>query len=114
MGRARGRNVASVLVAACTHLDTVEYRDVPEDIPGCEDCLKIGGWWVHLRLCLTCGHVGCCDQSPGRHATRHAGETKHFLIRSLEPDEDWGYCYADELFMEPAPTPSSKNSAGAR
>ncbi|HWJ14154.1 MAG TPA: UBP-type zinc finger domain-containing protein [Gemmatimonadaceae bacterium] len=98
--------------AKCTHLDLV--HDVSPNTPGCEECLKTGGWWVHLRLCLTCGHVGCCDQSPGRHATRHAGETKHFLIRSLEPDEDWGYCYADELFMEPAPTPSSKNSAGAR
>jgi uncharacterized UBP type Zn finger protein len=63
-------------------------------------------------MCLTCGHVGCCDQSPGRHATRHVGETKHLLIRSQEPGEDWGYCYADDLFIEPAPTPSSKNGAG--
>ena len=98
--------------AKCTHLDLV--RDVSPNTPGgCEECLKTGGRWVHLRLCLTCGHVGCCDQSPGRHASRHVADTKHFVIRSLEEGEDWGYCFADELFMEPAPTPSPKNSAGA-
>lgn len=92
----------------CSHLDFV--RDVEPRAEGCEECLKTGGWWVHLRLCLTCGHVGCCDQSPGRHATAHVHATNHPLIRSLEPEEDWGYCYPDDLFMEPAPGPLPKKS----
>ena len=96
----------------CTHLDTV--HDVSPNTPGCEECLATGGWWVHLRLCLTCGHVGCCDQSPGKHATRHNHSTKHQLIRSLEPGENWAYCYADDLFIEPAPTPLSGKSSGSR
>ena len=87
-------------MAACTHLDTVEYRDVPEDIPGCEDCLRIGGWWVHLRLCTTCGHIACCDNSPNRHATRHAQATGHPVIASAEPGERWLYCYPDDAFAE--------------
>jgi hypothetical protein len=86
----------------CTHLDTV--RDVAARTAlGCEECLRTGGRWVHLRLCLACGHVGCCDQSPGRHATGHFHQTGHPLIRSYEPDEDWGWCYVDEVFLEPAP-----------
>ena len=97
MGRSRGGNVASVLVASCTHLDTVAFRDVPEEIPGCEDCLKIGGWWVHLRLCTTCGHIACCDNSPNRHATAHSGETGHPVMRSIEPFEYWFWCYVDEV-----------------
>ena len=95
----------------CTHLDLV--RDVTPNTPGCEECLKTGGWWVHLRLCLTCGHVGCCDQSPGRHATKHVHETQHQLIRSLEAGEDGGFCYADDLFMEPAPRPLPKKTGSA-
>jgi uncharacterized UBP type Zn finger protein len=87
---------------ACTHLD--EVRDVEPRTPdGCEECLKIGSRWVHLRLCLTCGHVGCCDSSPNKHATKHFHATQHPAIRSFEPDEDWGWCYVDELFLEPAP-----------
>jgi uncharacterized UBP type Zn finger protein len=90
---------------ACTHLDQV--RDVAPRTPqGCEECLKIGSGWVHLRLCLTCGHVGCCDQSPNRHATGHFQQTAHPLIRSFQPGEDWGWCYVDELFLEPAPQPA--------
>jgi len=88
----------------CTHLATV--RDVAPRTPdGCEECLAIGSDWVHLRLCLGCGHVGCCDQSPHRHATAHFRHTRHPLMRSLEPGEDWGWCYVDELFIEPAPRP---------
>ncbi|NCT66459.1 MAG: UBP-type zinc finger domain-containing protein [Rhodanobacteraceae bacterium] len=88
----------------CQHLDQV--RDVPPRTPaGCEECLKTGARWVHLRLCLTCGHVGCCDSSPGKHATRHFHHTQHPLIRSFEPGEDWGWCYVDELMLEPAPRP---------
>jgi len=88
--------------SSCTHLEHV--HDVKPGTPaGCEECLKTGGRWVHLRLCLTCGHVGCCDNSPGRHATRHFHNTGHPLIRSFERGEDWGWCYIDELFLEPAP-----------
>jgi hypothetical protein len=83
----------------CTHLDTVE--DVTPSSPGCEDCLRMGGEWVHLRLCMRCGHVGCCDSSPHRHATAHASaSTDHPLIRSYEPGEDWWYCYPDDLAFE--------------
>ena len=69
---------------------------------GCEDCLRIGGTWVHLRLCLQCGHVGCCDQSPNKHATAHFHADHHPLIQSFEPGEDWMYCYVDDVMMEPA------------
>jgi uncharacterized UBP type Zn finger protein len=68
---------------------------------GCEDCLKIGGSWVHLRECLVCGHVACCDSSPNRHATAHFHGTTHPVMRSVEPGEDWGYCYLDEVMVEP-------------
>ena len=88
---------------ACSHLDQV--ANVYPSSDGCEDCLRIGGRWVHLRMCLVCGHVGCCDQSPNRHATKHFHATAHTIMRSFEPDEDWGWCYADELFFEPAPEP---------
>ena len=91
----------------CTHLDQV--RPVTPSAGGCEDCLRIGGRWVHLRLCQTCGHVGCCDNSPNRHATAHHHETAHPLIRSFEPGEDWWWCYPDDLLFEvegadPAPS----------
>ena len=88
----------------CSHLGQV--RPVAARTPeGCEECLKTGGWWVHLRLCLTCGHVGCCDSSPGKHATKHFHSSHHPIIRSFEPGEDWGWCYADRLMFEPAPHP---------
>jgi uncharacterized UBP type Zn finger protein len=67
---------------------------------GCEECLKRGTPWVHLRLCLACGHVGCCDSSPGRHATRHFERTGHPVMASFEPGERWGWCYIDELQLE--------------
>jgi len=92
------------MAATCAHLDQV-HDVVPRTPDGCEECLNIGGWWVHLRLCLVCGHVGCCDQSPNRHATHHFHETGHPVMRSFQPDEDWGWCYVDELFFEPAPGP---------
>ena len=81
----------------CTHLDTVRVTELPETIPGCEDCLATGGWWVHLRMCQSCGRIGCCDNSPNRHATAHAHATGHPIIRSAEPGEDWSYCYLDDL-----------------
>jgi uncharacterized UBP type Zn finger protein len=86
-------------MAACTHLDQVEVLELPERVEGCEDCLKTGDPWLHLRICLSCGHVGCCDDSPNRHATAHAGESGHALIRSLEPGEDWSWCFLDEIAM---------------
>ena len=83
---------------ACTHLDQIQ--EVTPTVRVCEDCLRGGGSWLHLRLCLTCGHVGCCDSSPNKHATKHYHATKHPLIRSFEPGEEWVWCYADELFFE--------------
>jgi hypothetical protein len=88
---------------SCDHLR--EIRVVAPSANGCEDCLKIGGQWVHLRLCEICGHVGCCDNSPNRHATKHYHATSHPIIKSFEPGEDWGYCYPDDLFYETLPEP---------
>jgi uncharacterized UBP type Zn finger protein len=91
-----------MMTQRCKHLDQV--RDVAAKTPdGCEECLQSGDGWVHLRLCLECGHVGCCDDSPNRHATKHFHKTKHPVMRSFEPGEDWGYCYVDEMTFEPAP-----------
>jgi uncharacterized UBP type Zn finger protein len=83
----------------CTHLDMI--RNVPPRTPeGCEECLAMGDTWVHLRLCLTCGHVGCCDSSKNKHATKHFRATLHPIIQSYQPGEDWVYCYADDVFIE--------------
>ena len=89
----------------CRHLEEAEARVAPvkPSDPGCADCLKSGGVWVHLRLCLGCGHVGCCDQSPNQHATKHFRKTRHPVIRSYEPGEEWGYCFPDDLFAEEYP-----------
>jgi hypothetical protein len=70
---------------------------LPAEVAGCEDCLRAGGKWLHLRICLECGHVGCCDSSPGKHATAHFHAVGHQIIRSLEPGEDWCWCYVDEI-----------------
>ena len=83
----------------CTHLDHVHVLELPEAVDGCEDCLAAGGVWLHLRICLECGHVGCCDDSPNKHATAHATGTSHPIIRSLEPGEDWSWCFVDEVGM---------------
>ncbi len=85
---------------SCTHLDEINEKVKPSTTKGCEDCLKIGGRWVHLRLCMTCGHVGCCDSSPNKHATRHWHEKKHPIAKSFEPGEDWMWCYEDEVYIE--------------
>jgi uncharacterized UBP type Zn finger protein len=87
----------------CPHFDQI--HDVEPHANGCEDCLKIGEAWVHLRLCLTCGHVGCCDQSKNKHATRHFHDSHHPLIRSFEPGEEWGWCYVDQAFFDSIPNP---------
>jgi uncharacterized UBP type Zn finger protein len=81
----------------CSHIE--EIRDVEASAQGCEECMKVGDSWVHLRKCLICGHVGCCDQSPNRHATRHFHATGHPVIRSFEPGEDWRWCYVDEALV---------------
>ncbi len=81
----------------CTHLDTIHHREGGEGVAGCPDCLATGSSWVHLRRCTECGHVGCCDSSPNRHATKHHEATGHPVIRSIEPGEDWFWCYADEV-----------------
>lgn len=79
---------------ACSH--AAAANPVAARTPGCEECLQSGSRWVHLRLCLTCGHVGCCDSSPNRHATRHFQEKGHAVMASYEPGERWAWCYLDE------------------
>ena len=86
-------------MAACTHVDTIELTELPASVDGCEECLATGGKWCHLRICLSCGHVGCCDSSPGRHATAHGASSGHPIIRSLQPGEDWSWCFVDEVAM---------------
>ena len=83
----------------CTHLDQVQIKQLPEAVAGCEECLKTGEPWLHLRICLECGKVGCCDDSPNRHATAHSHASGHPIIRSLEPGETWSWCYLDELAL---------------
>jgi uncharacterized UBP type Zn finger protein len=84
---------------SCTHLDHIHVMQLPDAVDGCEDCLASGSKWLHLRICLECGHVGCCDDSPNRHATAHATQTEHPIMRSIEPGEDWAWCFVDELAM---------------
>lgn len=84
---------------ACQHLHDIHTSGANSD--GCEECLKMGDEWVHLRVCMVCGHVGCCDDSKNKHATKHFHATKHPIIRSKEPGETWGWCYVDELFYDP-------------
>jgi uncharacterized UBP type Zn finger protein len=80
----------------CSHLDSIAVTELPGTLE-CEECVKIGSGWVHLRMCLSCGKVGCCDNSPNRHASAHFRESGHPLIRSAEPNEDWLWCYLDEV-----------------
>lgn len=82
----------------CTHLDRI--TDAPASATGCDECLAIGQEWVHLRLCKQCGHVGCCDSSIGKHATKHFEASTHPVIQSFQPDEDWLWCYVDEVMFE--------------
>ena len=83
----------------CSHLDQVSIFDRPTQVAGCEECLRIGGSWVHLRMCQTCGKVGCCDASPSRHARWHAAEEGHSIARSIEPGEEWSWCFLDEVMF---------------
>jgi uncharacterized UBP type Zn finger protein len=94
------RRLMRVLQRECTHLDQI--NDVKPGAEGCEECLQMGDTWVHLRECLVCGHVGCCDSSKNRHATKHFHTSEHPLVQSFQPYEDWIWCYVDEIVMEPA------------
>ena len=88
----------------CGHLDTI--RAVTPSARGCEDCLRLGQAWFHLRVCRACGHVGCCDQSPGRHATAHFHATGHPIIEGYDPPEGWGWCFVDAVMVDlPDQTP---------
>jgi uncharacterized UBP type Zn finger protein len=84
--------------ATCSHIRLIERSDLPEEL-ACEECAELGWRWVHLRMCQTCGHLGCCDNSRGRHATKHYKKTKHPIVRSAEPGEEWSWCYADETML---------------
>jgi uncharacterized UBP type Zn finger protein len=83
----------------CTHLDQITITP-PSEVAGCEDCMAIGARWLHLRVCLTCGHVGCCDSSPNKHASAHAASAAHPIVRSAEPGETWCWCYVDNVAFE--------------
>jgi uncharacterized UBP type Zn finger protein len=85
----------------CSHRTAVRILDVPERIEGRDECLAAGMRRVHLRMCRTCGHIGCCDNSSGRHATAQFSATSHPIIRSVEPGETWSWCYVDEVVLMP-------------
>jgi Zn-finger in ubiquitin-hydrolases and other protein len=95
------------MAQACEHEGGV--RAVKPSALGCEECLKLGMRWLHLRVCRTCGHVGCCDQSPGRHATAHFDQTRHPIIEGYDPPEGWGWCYIDEMFLDLSDRPTPHN-----
>lgn len=85
------------MISPCTHADQINPNVTPRT-EGCEECMQTGQWWVRLRLCLVCGHVGCCDTSPGKHATQHFHETGHPVMRSFEPGQEaMRWCYVDEV-----------------
>ncbi len=86
-------------MAICNHLDQV-IVDRPDEVEGCEECLAIGASWVHLRVCRTCGRVGCCDSSPNRHASKHARAAGHPIVTSVQSGEYWSYCYVDDVAFE--------------
>jgi hypothetical protein len=77
------------------HTDSIKLTELPDEIAGCTDCFTIGGTWLHLRMCQSCGHIACFDSSPHRHASAHARSSAHPIVRSLEPAEDWSWCYLE-------------------
>jgi uncharacterized UBP type Zn finger protein len=93
----RGKDILTIMAGQCSHLNTIAVARATR-VEGCEECLELGDTWVHLRQCLQCGHVGCCDASRNRHATAHFRATGHPLVTSLERGEDWIWCYVDEVF----------------
>ncbi len=90
-------------MTSCSHLETIAFRELPPSIAGCEDCLRIGASWVHLRMCTSCGGIRCCDDSPNRHASAHHRSSGHPIIRSAEWGENWFWCYEDDLAFALAP-----------
>ena len=93
----------------CGHLGTIHHREDGTGVEGCPACIAMGSGWVHLRRCTECGQIGCCDNSPNRHATAHFHATGHPIIRSIEPGEDWYWCYVDDVMFDiagEAPSPS--------
>lgn len=94
-----GRDREPSARVSCSHRDHIRLLTLPDTVDGCEECLVSREPWLHLRICLECGHIGCCDESPNRHATAHANATRHPLIRSLEPGEKWAWCYIDRVAM---------------
>ena len=99
------------MVDACEHLESLTLDGgvigAAPVATGCVECLASGGSWLHLRRCVACGHVGCCDSSPGKHATAHNGSTGHPVVQSYEPDEEWLFCYVDDALAEFADVPPS-------
>ena len=93
----------------CTHVNQV--REVEPKTSGCEECLPSGDAWVELRVCMTCGHIGCCDSSKGKHATQHFQDTGHPIMRSIDPGPSWAWCYVDQIKME-VPEPLLAGAAG--
>lgn len=89
------------MVAQCSHTDQI--RNAAPRSEGCEECLKTGDTWVELRTCMTCGHVGCCDSSKNRHATRHFQQSQHPIMRAYRSGEEWAWCYEDEVYLRPVP-----------
>jgi hypothetical protein len=87
----------------CPHVAQATVLELPAEIAGCEECLKTGSRWMHLRMCQTCGKIGCCDSSPNRHATAHVHESGHPIVRSAEPGETWSWCYVDEMVLQLVP-----------
>ena len=85
------------MTEVCAHREQVRITEPPAWIEGCEECLTSGGWWVHLRMCQTCGQIGCCDSSPNRHASKHAHTAGHPVLRSVEPGENWSWCVVDQV-----------------
>lgn len=86
-------------MAQCTHLDQVEFMEPATEVVACLQCIALGDRWVHLRMCQICGQIGCCDDSPNKHATAHFKSSGHPIIRSVQPGEDWSWCYPDELMF---------------
>jgi hypothetical protein len=91
-------DVTGSIMDTCEHVDQIQ--EVTPSGDGCKECLEMGDSWVHLRVCMICGHVGCCDSSKNKHATKHYHGTEHAIIKSFEPEEEWGWCYPDELMFD--------------
>ena len=94
-------------ITTCDHVDQILLKKSGDDVLGCQDCLEMGSTWVHLRMCLSCGHIGCCDSSEYKHARSHFNTSGHAIIQSVEPGEEWGWCYIDERYFKQVPAPGS-------